>query len=269
MEKSANKSMDKARILTAAVLLPLLILAILKGPPFLLLALALLAALIAWHEYAGMAALPSQLLWPGCLGLIISFLIIWQKGPVLAPGIWLGFFLFMLLFLRRYQAPQHQQELIKALFGYIYVLLGFSHLFLVLTLPAGRSWFLCLIAVIFGTDTGAYYAGRILGKHKLSPFISPKKTWEGAFGGTFLGILLGLSLGLYFKLASVYFLIPIFLLVSVVGQIGDLFESIIKRGFGVKDSGRLLPGHGGILDRTDALIFAAPLFYWLMVWTHG
>jgi len=121
------------------------------------------------------------------------------------------------------------------------------------------------LAVVFGTDTGAYYVGKALGRHKLAPKISPGKTVEGALGGTFLGVVLGCLWGYYFLMVPFRVLIPLCAGLSIVGQIGDLLESMIKRACGVKDSGRLLPGHGGLLDRVDALIFAAPVLYWFLV----
>ncbi|OAG27140.1 phosphatidate cytidylyltransferase [Thermodesulfatator autotrophicus] len=260
--------MNKARVLTAIVLLPLLVLAILKAPLWFMALLALAAALVGWHEYTQMARLSSPVIVLGGLALAGSFLSIYFF-QALAPGFWLGFFLISLYYLKNYRQREDQQSFLFSLAGYAYVFLGFSHLYLVLTLTQGRLWFLVLIATIFGTDTGAYYTGRTIGKHKLSPIISPKKTWEGAFGGTALGITLATGLGYAFGLASSGFIVPLAFLASVVGQMGDLIESIIKRGFGVKDSGSLLPGHGGILDRVDALIFAAPLFYWLIIWCHG
>ncbi|AEH45938.1 phosphatidate cytidylyltransferase [Thermodesulfatator indicus DSM 15286] len=260
--------MNKSRILTAIVLLPLLVSAILKAPLWFLAFLATAATLIAWHEFTGMAKFNTKVFILGGLALVGSFLAIYFY-KVFAPGLWLGFFLILLYFLKHYKRPEDQKDFLFSLAGYAYVFLGFSHLYLVLTLPEGRFWFLVLIATIFGTDTGAYYTGRTLGKHKLSPVISPKKTWEGAIGGTLLGVILATGLNFVFGLASLAFILPLAFLASIVGQMGDLMESIIKRGFGVKDSGSLLPGHGGILDRVDALIFAAPLFYWLIIWYHG
>lgn len=115
---------------------------------------------------------------------------------------------------------------------------------------------LFVFAVVWATDIFAYFTGRAIGGPKLAPRISPGKTWSGAVGGTICGILAGIAVFMaYFSLQDLR--IPIIALVlSVASQIGDLFESFIKRRFGVKDSSRLIPGHGGVMDRVDGLIFA-------------
>ena len=114
------------------------------------------------------------------------------------------------------------------------------------------------------TDSGAYLIGRKLGKHKLAPHVSPNKTWEGSIGGSLVSVIV---VGLYLAFSPVKFAygLPIMLLLTVVlsvgGQIGDLIESAFKRHYGVKDSGKILPGHGGILDRFDSLLFVLPLMH--------
>ncbi|MBK5567554.1 phosphatidate cytidylyltransferase [Ensifer adhaerens] len=115
---------------------------------------------------------------------------------------------------------------------------------------------LFVFAVVWATDIFAYFTGRAIGGPKLAPRISPGKTWSGAIGGTICGILAGVAVFMaYFSLQDLR--IPIIALVlSVASQVGDLFESFIKRRFGVKDSSRLIPGHGGVMDRVDGLIFA-------------
>ncbi|WEX78823.1 phosphatidate cytidylyltransferase [Sinorhizobium numidicum] len=115
---------------------------------------------------------------------------------------------------------------------------------------------LFVFAVVWGTDIFAYFTGRALGGPKLAPAISPGKTWSGAIGGTMCGVLAGVAVFMaHFSLQDLR--IPLIALVlSVASQVGDLFESFIKRRFGVKDSGRLIPGHGGVMDRVDGLIFA-------------
>lgn len=127
-----------------------------------------------------------------------------------------------------------------------------------------RAWLvLSVLLVIWAGDSGAYFVGRAIGKHKMAPAISPNKTWEGAIGGLAASWLVGHwmvnHVGLYTGLALVFGLI-----VGAAGQIGDLFESAIKREIGIKDFGNLLPGHGGVLDRFDSLLFAAPVAYLLL-----
>jgi phosphatidate cytidylyltransferase len=123
-------------------------------------------------------------------------------------------------------------------------------------------WFVfLLVAIVVINDSMAYYVGRLFGRHKLAPRVSPKKTWEGALGGlngAFLATMLW-SLGRYGSLDVTLILLGG--VTALAAQLGDLAESLLKRGVGVKDSGRLLPGHGGVLDRIDALLFAAPVLY--------
>ncbi len=118
-----------------------------------------------------------------------------------------------------------------------------------------------LFIIVWINDAGAYIVGKLLGKHKMVEKISPNKTWEGAIGGAILSILFSI---LYFSFFN-YFSIPVVILISITtvfaGTIGDLTESIFKRHFNVKDSGNIMPGHGGMFDRFDSLIFAAPVFY--------
>lgn len=134
-------------------------------------------------------------------------------------------------------------------------------------LDDGRGWAFLALFTIFGSDTAAYLTGRVLGRHRLAPNISPRKTWEGAIGGILGGIILSLIITLACQLPISYWqAIILGIAVSIAGQVGDLVESLLKRNMGVKDSGRLLPGHGGFLDRTDSIVFAGIVVYYYVIW---
>jgi len=127
-----------------------------------------------------------------------------------------------------------------------------------------REWIFVLFAIIWVGDTAAYYGGRALGRHLLAPQVSPKKTVEGAVAGLAGSVIAGAvggGLVLHEPLTNT---IVIAAVTAIAGQIGDLAESVLKRSAGVKDSSSILPGHGGILDRLDSLLFATPIFYWLL-----
>jgi len=117
--------------------------------------------------------------------------------------------------------------------------------------------------VLMGSDAGAYYTGRALGKHKLAPSISPGKTWEGVVGGVVAALAMGaLAHFWFFRELPLKFILPLALVMTVLGIFGDLAESALKRGAGAKDAAKILPGHGGLMDRLDSLLFNAPLVYY-------
>jgi phosphatidate cytidylyltransferase len=143
-------------------------------------------------------------------------------------------------------------------------------------LENGWIWVYLAMLTTFANDTGAYFVGRAKGKHKLAPAISPSKTWEGAMGGLICAIVAATVIATVLKLISPKLGIPfafqywqivlLGFLVSLFAQLGDLVESLLKRNTGVKESGDLLPGHGGILDRFDSLIFVGAMIYYYVTW---
>jgi phosphatidate cytidylyltransferase len=153
--------------------------------------------------------------------------------------------------------------------GILYV--GWLLSFMVaLRLDAGRNWVFLALFTIFASDTAAFFVGRALGRHRLAPRISPHKTWEGAVGGVVGAIVVSLL----FTLSSPLHLplgygqaILLGLLVSVFGQLGDLAESLLKRSSGMKESGILMPGHGGLLDRMDSVVFAGLVVYYFFLFS--
>ncbi|MEG0276748.1 MAG: phosphatidate cytidylyltransferase [Coprobacillus sp.] len=135
------------------------------------------------------------------------------------------------------------------------------HMIYQLRITYGFESILLLALATFGTDTGAYFAGMMFGKHKLNPRLSPKKTIEGSIGGIILGTVLSVAFGAYIKMESPsLYLIVICFILTITSQIGDLIFSSIKRSFEVKDYSQLLPGHGGVLDRFDSILFNAMVF---------
>ncbi|NLC51204.1 MAG: phosphatidate cytidylyltransferase [Firmicutes bacterium] len=158
-------------------------------------------------------------------------------------------------------------ELALILWGIIYIGGFMAYLLALRQLPEGLSYLLLLIFGIWASDTGAYFIGLSFGKHRLAPRISPKKSLEGAAGGV---VVSAIAIETLIKF-SPFPLIPTGhgllwgAIISVLGQLGDLIESAYKREAQVKDSGVILPGHGGILDRLDSLLFAAPVFYYAVL----
>jgi phosphatidate cytidylyltransferase len=150
----------------------------------------------------------------------------------------------------------------KQVQGIVYIPLLLSFLVSIRRDPDGMTWIFLLLAIIFAGDISAYYVGSNLGRHKLNPAISPGKTIEGAVGGLGGNLLVG-SIGKFFFLPMLSWgpAVLFFLAVGIAGQVGDLFESEFKRSSKIKDSGGILPGHGGFLDRIDALLFASPVAY--------
>jgi len=147
-----------------------------------------------------------------------------------------------------------------ALYGLPYIALPIGALYLLRADPGyGLMATVWLFVIISATDTGAYFAGRLIGGPKLAPKLSPKKTWAGLFGGAGIAALTSIGVGYYFNLTSLFVLALVAASVAAFSQVGDIFESAAKRNFGVKDSSNILPGHGGILDRVDGLVFAAVL----------
>lgn len=154
--------------------------------------------------------------------------------------------------------------------GLFYVPLLLGHLVLLRSLASGQAWIFMTLLVVMGCDTFAYFVGSNFGKHKLYPAVSPNKSIEGAVGGLVGSVLAVLLAGSTFlPQIGVVDGVLIGLLLGVIGQLGDLFESLLKRACGVKDSGNMIPGHGGILDRLDSLLFAFPLVYYLARYGYG
>ena len=153
--------------------------------------------------------------------------------------------------------------------GILYVGWLLSYLVALRGLDNGRNWVFFALFTTFASDTTAFFVGRALGKRRLTPQISPGKTWEGAIGGIIGAIIVSLlfilptPLTLHLNWGQA---ILLGLLVSIFGQLGDLVESLFKRNMGAKDSGRLLPGHGGMLDRMDSIIFAGLVVYYYAIW---
>jgi phosphatidate cytidylyltransferase len=213
--------------------------------------------------------------WGGLKTRIVSALVL---ACVALACIWLGGVVFICLVLlaviilkKEYDALVSTQSLIMRFAGYPYILLPCACLIWlrgqsIASEPQLGYWLvIALVAVIAATDIGAYFTGKRFGSHKLAPVLSPGKTWEGLCGGIVAAMLTGMFLSPSVHLQHSWTsTVLVSLCTAVIAQGGDLFESALKRKAGVKDSGALLPGHGGLLDRVDGYMFAAP-FYALLV----
>lgn len=204
-----------------------------------------------------------------CLPVIFAMSVTHGISPQAA--LFLSFFLITLYFIYRYTHFDNTYEMFsRMVFGVVYVGVLASYLVLLRNFPQGGGWLVVLSAVTAGSDSGAYYFGSTFGRRKLCPNISPKKTVEGAVGGLLCGVGTGLiCAGILIKNVSWPFVICAAIVLTGVGILGDLTESIIKRGTGTKDSGRLLAGHGGVLDRIDSLLLASPVMYYLLLFFGG
>lgn len=228
--------------------------------------LVILLALTSFLEFAKLieklgvkAWLLSGMLW-ACIWLLAVF---FGGRDFLLPG----FVLWLLFSGGRFALTYPRMKFQEALynfFGLIYTAGLLAHFLLLRGLPRGMEWTYATFFLVWATDTGAYLIGRGVGRHLLAPQVSPQKTVEGSLGGLFLCLAVGLFMGRWFNGIPGVFLLGLSFVVSTSAQIGDLFESALKRAAGVKDSGNLIPGHGGILDRFDSFVFALPLVYYLV-----
>ncbi|MDG4476877.1 phosphatidate cytidylyltransferase [Thiovibrio frasassiensis] len=262
------------RLITGIIASAAWLLLLLAGPfPLFWLVITGLAA-VALNEYLTIALseLSQRIRVPIILFGLFPLLGAYSGAPVgLLCGLSLALVALLLFTLSRYSSLTLPFEVIsRGGFGYLYLGLCSAHLVLLMALPQGRAWLLLLTAITAASDTAAFYTGSKFGRHKLCPAISPGKTWEGFLGGL-AGSLLASLLVRHFFLPeqSILWICLIVLLLGCLGAAGDLSESVIKRAFGVKDSGSLLPGHGGLLDRIDSLLLTAPVLYYLLYFQTG
>ena len=265
------------RIITAIVGIPLVILAIFWGgiPLFVLMAGVTFLAL---REYFAIAQFARYDLypWAGTIAGIFLFVSVFlnntylaaldaSQGTSLIVTLMIAF-LFIIELLRK-NPEKAIERLGITFFGAFFIPWTLAHILLIRNIPtAGSGYLYFLFISIWILDTGAYAFGVRFGKRPLASSVSPKKTLEGALGGIVTGILSALILRFFFLRAEITVPESVFigLFIAVVAQFSDLAESILKRDAGVKDSAALLPGHGGMLDRFDSLLFAAPLFYYYL-----
>lgn len=262
------------RLATAAVLLPLIIFFILKSSPFQFALLIFLLALLGLDEFYRMA-LPGRKgegkLAALCGALPLLTLLFDQKFlPLLALTSLVLLFCLVFLFRPR-EIREAAGEAALLFMGFCYVPLLLAHLVLIRTLPHGVSWLFLIMVIVMAGDSTAYYVGSTWGRTKLYPAVSPKKSVEGSLGGL-AGSVIGalIARASFFPELVVVDAVVCALLLGALGQLGDLFESLIKRSCGVKDSGTIFPGHGGVLDRLDSILFAGPAaFYYAYFITGG
>jgi phosphatidate cytidylyltransferase len=254
----------KARIATALLLAGLVVVVLLYLPPAVatvLITLAIFAAAWEWAGFAGLVSVPGRLAYGASVSIVlvaVETLVLdpyWLELLLRGTAIW-WFLAFVWLALR----AQAGGRIAAGVVGFLVLIpagVGLDRL--VLLEPNGRLLLLYLIVLIAAADVGAYFGGRTLGRHKLAPHVSPGKTWEGFAAGMLCAAAVGAAGAQLFKVPLWPWLF-LCLVVALVSVVGDLTESMFKRHAGLKDSGSLLPGHGGVLDRLDSLTAAAPTF---------
>ena len=265
--------MHLKRWITAFVAIPFLVLLIGTGGALMFSMVIGVISLIALWEFFHILLGKIEPLNPFCfkiLAFIISPAIIWaaymNSFKIILGLMALNLIISALISLPKFKSDASVWEIVlKQVLGILYIPVFLSYLVLIRNGDHGVSWIFFLLIVVFLGDTGAFYTGSYLGRHKLCPAVSPNKTIEGSVGGLSANVCAGAVFKIFFfPLLQWNLSILFFLCIGVAGQVGDLFESKLKRIANIKDSGELLPGHGGFLDRIDALLFAAPVAYFFI-----
>jgi phosphatidate cytidylyltransferase len=269
------------RWLTALIILPILLLALFKGGhAFFILLLLAINGLAQW-EFLGMfqpEADAFRRMKAIILGsvLLLSFSTAQRATALCNPSgplfvlVGIIFVLFLFYLFTYSHITDLTRDLMVNVLALIYIPLLLGHFVWLRYLSDGQWWVFWLLMVIMAGDTGAFYAGRTWGTTKLYPQVSPGKTWAGVVGGTAAAVIVGVALGQWaLPRISLTGLAGLALLLAVVGLLGDLFESMLKRQVQVKDTSGLLPGHGGMLDRLDSLLFAAPVVVYVRLFLIG
>jgi phosphatidate cytidylyltransferase len=265
--------MHLKRWITGIVALPIIYLLVSAGGMVFTLLIAAVSVITLWEYnravFKSDSDGPARLI--PLLGLCLSPVIIWSvyRGALIYTPLILAVDLIVVagltlpLFKNDTQAPHWVG---KQVLGLVYIPVFLSFLVLIRSGESGAQWIFWILCIVAAGDTGAFYSGTYLGRHKLCPWVSPKKTIEGSMGGLVANILIALLFKMIL-LPSLATLpcIAFAVVIGIAGQVGDLFASEFKRSAGIKDSGTLLPGHGGFLDRLDALLFASPLAYLLKI----
>ncbi len=266
------------RVLTAVVLVPLVLLLIFLSPrePLLLMGAVLAVAVLALWEYLGLAdamgAKTPRI--AAVVSLVILLAAVFRRPDLTAPVT--GALAVALFIVCAFRSPVNRvlPDTAYSVFGLLYIGMALATLYLLSTQENGPSLLLFLFLVVWTGDIAALYVGRSWGRRRLAPTLSPNKTWEGSLASVAGSVMVAvLLLWLTGKLSergievlaypgSILHWMGLAVLLNVAAQVGDLVESAIKRGAGVKDSGHLLPGHGGMLDRIDALLLAAPVLWY-------
>ncbi|MBA3013360.1 MAG: phosphatidate cytidylyltransferase [Proteobacteria bacterium] len=256
--------------LTTGLIISVIWLALLFSQSFTLLWLVFTAiGGLALHEYFSMCLSKDEArIKPIAIiiGLIPFIAALGMRPDLVFAGFFISIFASALLLFTQYARLDNGFILLtKLCCGLTLISLGASHLSLLVALPHGVAWLVILTIITIASDTGAYYAGSNFGKTKLCPAISPAKTVEGLIGGMIASLVL-VMIAKIFLLPHISSITMFFatIMITLIGVGGDLTESIIKRSCRVKDSGTILPGHGGILDRIDSLLTAAPTMYYLI-----
>ena len=258
-------SVLRQRVVTALVIAPIVLALIFLAPDWLFAIAMLTMALIGAWEWSALAGRPSR---QARLSLVILFAALvaaaWGLQHYLPQLPWftvycslaLAWWLFSLAWLSSWRAEFSHP--LKVVCGVLTLL---PSLAAVVAIRSGSPWYLLIqLLITSGADIGAYFAGRAFGKHKLAPLVSPGKTWEGVVGGLMLVAVVAVIASHWLPVATLPFVV-LALSVAALSVVGDLSESLFKRQAGLKDSGTLFPGHGGMLDRVDSLTAAAPLFW--------
>jgi phosphatidate cytidylyltransferase len=291
------------RIATAVVLIPIVLLLVLRAPIPLVAFVTAAVALVSVHEFLKLTeAYGVQPLSKSTHGLVVLFFLLLtlnagQEKPLLSTEIFgiaaafaatIATFVFLTIAMRRENLATGYPAAAASTFGFAYIALPLAMLVQLRQQWAGAFLILYLLLVVWAGDIFAYFVGRSMGRHLMASRISPKKTWEGAAASLIASLAIGGALFYYSSSLSTTFLnwgliqrrdgmfglerpalLPVLALTAALNgaaQLGDLVESLIKRGAGVKDSGTILPGHGGMLDRIDALLFAAPVLWLWAGW---
>ena len=256
------------RVIVGAVLALLaLVVTIYGGVAFAVVAVAV--AIIGINEFYRMMRVYRPLVLAGFVGVILMAAAGWTRSPQALMGI-LALSLLLSFGLAAIPGPRPGVSVRIAItvLGVAYVGFGVAHLELIRRLADGQGY---ALMVVFGTwagDTVAYFTGRYFGATPLAPRLSPKKTWEGFLGGFIGSVLMVVFIGLYYRPIGELHSLILGITIGILGPLGDLFESLLKRDVEIKDAGRFFPGHGGLLDRFDGLLFAAVASYYVIIALH-
>jgi phosphatidate cytidylyltransferase len=271
------------RLISGLVLATILVATVWSTTPYFFLVFSLLVLLIALREFYGLVEKTGYQCysWLGYgASLAICYAFATERFTLIPPVAFVLLLLIMIsVLLTSRSLPDFSKVVGSAsgtLFGVFYVSVCAGHLIAVRMLdPQGTAHLPSKLLTVFfliiaASDTGAYYFGSYFGQHKLAPLISPGKTWEGSIGGLMLAISVALIAKYTFfpEIPALHALL-LAMVMNIVGQMGDLFESIIKRGARTKDTASLIPGHGGLLDRIDSILFNAPLLYYYYQFYFG